>query len=264
VSEVRCRDRAARDDPVRLRELAALASFVALACSHSDSGPPPRGPVTPLDPATAGAIEGTVLLDGTPPASARVAFTGDPACVTAQGERLDVGDVLVRDGRVANAFVYLARGLEGRVFARPTRAVTIDQSGCLYVPRVAGAQTGQAIEFVNSDPTLHNVHLEPKRSSGTNFGMAVQGARRSMHIDVPEAMITVRCEVHPWMRAYLGVLDHPYFAVTSPDGSFRLGEVPAGDYTMAVWHERLGVVERSIGVTPQRVTRADVRFGGVR
>jgi len=245
---------------VRFRELLALAALFALACSHADTGPPPRGPVTPLDPATTGVIEGAVLIDGTPPASARIEMTGDPACAT-RGQTVDLGDVVVRDGGVANAFVYLAEGLEGRVFERPTGAVTIDQHGCLYMPRVAGAQTGQTIEFVNSDPTLHNVHLQAVRSSGMNFGMATRGARRAIHIDAPEVMIVVRCEVHPWMRAYLGVLDHPYFAVTPPDGRFRFANVPEGDYTLATWHERLGVARQSVHVARGEVARADVRVG---
>ena len=84
--------------------------------------------------------------------------------------------------------------------------------------------------------------------------------RRSIHIDAPEVMVVVRCDVHPWMRAYLGVLDHPYFAVTPSDGSFRLGDVPAGDYTLAVWHERLGSQERKVSVRAQQVTTAEIRF----
>ena len=179
----------------------------------------------------------------------------------ARGETVDVGDVVVGGGRVANAFVYLAKGVEGRVFERPTAAVTIDQRGCLYGPRVAGAQTGQTIEFINSDPTLHNVHLQAERSPGMNFGMAMRGARRAIHVDAPEVMIVVRCEVHPWMRAYLGVLDHPYFTVTPPDGRFRFADVPEGDYTLAAWHERLGVVQQSVHVARREVARADVRYG---
>jgi hypothetical protein len=91
--------------------------------------------------------------------------------------------------------------------------------------------------------------------------MAVKGSRRSIHIDAPEVMVGIRCDVHPWMRAYLGVLDHPYFAVTSNDGSFQLPNVPAGDYTLAAWHERLGTRTLSVSVRPQRVTTAELRFG---
>lgn len=246
---------------VRRRELVAVALF-ALSCSRPDAGPPARDPATPLDPATTGNIEGVVRLEGPAPARTRLRLAGDPACVAVHGESVDAGDLLVEGGRVGNAFVYVARGLEGRVFERPTESVTIDQRGCLFVPRVSGAQTGQPIEFINSDAMLHNVHMEPKRSSGTNFGMAVKGARRTIHIDAPEVMVGIRCDVHPWMRAYLGVLEHPYFAVTRSDGSFRLAHVPAGDYMLAVWHERLGRQELNVTVRPEHSTTVELRFGG--
>ena len=245
---------------MRLRALLALASVIVFSCSHADSGAPARGPATPLDPATTGTIEGTVSLDGPPPAATRLRLAGDPACTAAHGQSVDAGDLPAQEGGLGNVFVYVAHGLEGRVFERPKEPVTIDQRGCLYMPRVSGAQTGQLIEFVNSDPTLHNVHTEAKNSSGTNFGMAVQGGRRSIHIDAPEVMVQVRCDVHPWMRAYLGVLDHPYFAVTPSDGRFRLGDVPAGDYTLAVWHERLGTRELRVTVRAQQATRAVFAF----
>lgn len=241
----------------------ALALLLLLAaCSHPDTGPPVRAPATPLDPETAGTIEGRVIYLGTPPSAAEIEFAGDPACTAVHPAKADAGDVLVRDGRVENAFVYIERGLEGRVFERPKEPSRIDQRGCLYAPRVTGAETGQSIEFLNSDPTLHNVHTQPERSSGTNFGMAVQGARRSIHIDEPEVMVRVRCDVHPWMRAYVGVLDHPYFTVTGKDGAFRLGNVPAGEYTVAVWHERFGKRDARVVVRAQQTTSAEFRFGG--
>ena len=127
---------------------------------------------------------------------------------------MPAGDVLVKDGRVENAFVYVKDGLGDRVFAAPAEPVTIDQRGCLYHPRVTGAVTCQEIVFLNSDPLLHNVHGTPHDSRAWNFSMGVQGSRRSIRVDKPEVAVEVRCDVHPWMRAYIGVVDHPYFAVT--------------------------------------------------
>ncbi len=243
-----------------MRPLVALLVLL-LACTR-DEAPISRGPATPLDPATTGTVTGRVLFEGRPPPETQLVMSGDPACAGEHGGRVGAGDVRIEDGRVAGAFVYLKAGLEGRVFALPLEPVVIDQRSCLDVPRVAGAETGQEIVFLNSDPTLHNVHTSPQSSTPTNFGMAVRGSRRSIRIASPEVMVKVQCDVHPWMRAHLGVLDHPYFATTGADGAFRLENVPSGEYTLAVWHERLGTREAKISFPPRGAATVDFRFGG--
>jgi len=175
-----------------------------------------------------------------------VALGGDPQCATQHQGPVLAGDALVHDGKVENAFVYVKDGLGARTFALPETPVTIDQMGCLYKPHVAGAQTCQPIEFVNGDPTLHNVHGTPGRSAPWNFGMALQGSKRRIRVENPEVMIPITCDVHPWMRAYVGVLPHPYFAVTGADGRFTLPGVPAGEYVLASWHERFGTREARV------------------
>lgn len=179
---------------------------------------------------------------------------GDATCTQAHEGPVSARDVLVRDGRVQNAFVYVAEGLGDRVFERPSEPVVIDQKGCLYVPKVLGVQTGQPIRFVNSDATLHNVHTAPENSPGTNFGMAVEGGQRDVRIPKPEVMVRVKCDVHPWMQAWIGVLDHPYFSVTAEDGRFRFEKVPEGAFTVAVWHERFGPLERPARVNAGETT----------
>ena len=148
-----------------------------------------------------------------------------------------------KDGKVENAFVYVKDGLGDRAFAVPTEPVVIDQKGCLYVPHVAGAQVGQPVEFTNSDALLHNVHGSPKDSSGWNVALPRQGAERTIEVDHPEVMISVRCDLHPWMQGWLGVVDHPYFGVS---GAGRPGDAagrPGRDYVVGVWHERFGTRE---------------------
>jgi plastocyanin len=222
----------------------------------------PRGVATPLDPTTLGSIRGIVAFAGVPPAPTSVEMYGDAACTRSHPGAVDVGDVRIRDGRVGGAFVYVEHGLEGRVFELPMRPVTIAQRDCLYSPRVIGVQTGQPIEFINDDPTLHNVHTQPRSSSGANFGMAVRGARRTLQIGRPEVMVVVRCDVHPWMRAFVGVLDHPYFAVSAEDGSFLLVDLPAGTYTVTVWHERLGTRSVQVTVKPRHESPIELRYAG--
>ena len=240
-----------------------LLAMLALAsgCEREPAGVPIAGRTpSPLDTRQTGAIDGTVRFTGTPPEPVVVDVTADPACAAAHAGGFRTREVEVADGRVAQVFVYVARGLEDRVFAMPAEPVVIDQRGCTYAPRVAGVRTGQSIEFVNSDDTLHNVHGMPRASAAWNFGMAFQGTRRKLTIAHPEVMVPIGCNVHPWMRAYLGVVDHPYFAVTDASGAFHLAGVPAGTYVLAAWHERLGTQERTVVVPAEGTVTADFTF----
>jgi FtsP/CotA-like multicopper oxidase with cupredoxin domain len=171
-----------------------------------------------------------------------------------------VRDVRGTDGSVADAFVYLAKGLEDRVFAAPAEPVVIDQRGCWYVPRVAGAMTGQPVVFRSSDDTLHNVHGEPRTNARWNLGLPRPNSARTLVLENPEVMVPVRCDVHPWMRLDLGILPHPYFAVTGEDGRFRFANVPAGTYTLAAWHPMLPRREQPITVTAGGTTMVAVAF----
>jgi hypothetical protein len=168
--------------------------------------------------------------------------------------------VLVADGRLQNVFVYVSAGLEGRTFAPPATPVTIDQRGCLYVPHVAGAQVNQPILFLNSDPTLHNIHSYAKNSRGWNFGLPFEGMKQTKKIPAPDVMIQLKCDVHPWMVGYLGVVPHPYYAVTGADGRFLLKDLPAGTYTIEAWHERFGTQQRQVEVTVGQAAEAAFTF----
>jgi plastocyanin len=161
-----------------------------------------------------------------------------------------------------NAFVYVKDGLGDRKFSPPQTPVVLDQKGCKYMPHVFGVQVGQTVTIVNSDPTLHNVHAVPKANSEFNFGQAVKGMKTNRVFDKPEVMVPFRCDVHGWMAAYGGVLSHPYFAVSNADGSFEIKGLPAGTYTVEVWHERLGTQTTTVTVDGKSGAKASVAFKG--
>ena len=124
-------------------------------------------------------------------------------------------------------------------FDPPPGPAVIDQKGCIYRPRILGVRVGQPIEVVNSDPTMHNVHGLPMKNNEFNHAQHRQGDRHSEVFTVPEVMVRFKCDVHQWMAAYVGVLDHPYFAVTDASGAFELPNLPPGTYTIEAWHEKL-------------------------
>jgi len=239
--------------------VAALATLIMTSSCSSEGEKPAERQATPLDLSTVGAINGQVRFDGQPPPQSTVDVSSAGECAKAQ-RIVPAGDVLVKDGKVQNAMVYVKDGLGDRVFAPPDTPVVVDQKGCLFVPRVAAAQTGQPFRFLNSDPLPHNVHGSPQKSSGFNFSLGVKGAARNVTVDKPEHVIDVKCDIHPWMRGYLGVFDHPYFAVTDAEGKFALPNLPPGNYVVEAWHERFGTQSANVTVGPKETKAVDFSF----
>jgi hypothetical protein len=240
--------------------LVVVVLSALVGCGGGDDAPPARTP-TPLDTATTGRIDATVRFTGTVPAMHALDMGGFAECLAQHPTPASSGDVIVGNGAVENAFVYLKEGLGDRVFAIPETPVVIDQKGCLYVPRVVGAQAWQPIEFLNSDPTLHNVHGQPKNSEAWNVALSRKGVERTIRVPTEEVMISVRCDLHPWMQGWIGVLDHPYFGVTGADGSVTLENVPPGDYVIAAWHERFGTREAKVTLAPSGTATTTLTFG---
>lgn len=240
--------------------IAFVIVLAALAACGGGGGEPPSKPVTPLDRSTTGTITGVVRLAGPPPAMPTLQLSAE--CRSEHQGPVSAGDVLVHDGLVENAFVYVKVGFGDRGFAVPTEPVIVDQRGCLYRPRVVGVQVGQPIVFQNSDSVLHNVHGTPQVASAWNFTMSVKGSQRTVRLDKPEVMVSVRCDVHPWMQGWIGVVDHPYFAVTGTDGRFTLRDLPPGDYVVAAWHERFGTREARVSLAARGTQEVSFGFGG--
>lgn len=221
------------------------------ACGGPSSAPAPTTTAPALDPATIGAVSGAVTLAGTPPPEQMVRMDGDRTCagLVADGQRRTERYVVGGDGTLANVFVYVKTGLEGRSFPVPAEPVVLDQQRCWYAPRVIGVRVGQPFHVLNSDPLLHNVRSASTVNAPFNQGQPIQGMRYSHTFSAEEVMVPFKCDVHAWMNAWVGVMNHPYFAVTGADGRFSLPNLPAGTYTVEAWHEAAGTASGSVTVT---------------
>ena len=194
-----------------------------------------------------GSIKGAVKLDGKAPKREPLNMKADPFCAKQQAgldEEVTVGS----GGGLKNVVVRIAKGVS-KPPAPPSEAAVIDQNGCLYKPRVVVAQAGQTVEIRNSDQTLHNVHTY--KGSATLFNKAhIQGTGPlKQKFPTVGDVVKFKCDVHPWMTGWLLVTDNPYHSVTGDDGSFEIKDVPAGKYTVEVWHEKLGTQTKEITVS---------------
>ncbi len=237
---------------MRLRLAAACAAVLVLAgCGGGSPAAAPAAAAAPVDPATAGTVRGRVTLDGPVPPATTVRLDGDKTCATfAPGARRPTEQWVVGpEGGLANVFVHVTGGLDGRSFPVPQEPVVIDQQKCWYVPRVVGVRVGQPLQVLNSDPLLHNVRANSTVNEPFNQGQPVQGVRYSHTFSTAEVMVPMKCDVHAWMNAWIGVVNHPYFAVTGPDGTFSLPGLPPGTYAIEAWHEAAGTQSGTVTVT---------------
>lgn len=244
---------------------------VAMGCSPASQKAPPltghpervAAPVFRVDPLTAGSISGTIRYTGKRPHPTIIDMSEDPACVEAhRGKPIDESLLISSNGALANAFLYVKKGLEGKSFEVPSTPITIDQNGCWFRPRVLGIQTNQILQVTNSDPVTHNIHPMGQINREWNHSQGAGDAPLARKFIKPEIMIPVKCNIHHWMRAYIGVLDHPYFAVSKQDGSYTIAGLPPGRYTIGLWHESLGTQEQEVTVPPHSNTVVNVTLKG--
>lgn len=235
------------------QQTAKESAAPAAASSTSGSG-------QKVDPATAADVKGTVTVDGTVPANEQIKMNADPVCARqASGPQMMETYVVGADGKsLGNVFVYVKDGLGNYVFDPPAEAAKIDQKDCRYHPHVFGMQVGQPLEILNSDPTLHNIHAVAKNNREFNNGQPIQNMKTTHTFTAPEVMVPFKCDVHGWMNAYVGVLNHPYFAVTDANGTFTLKSLPPGTYTIEAWHEKLGAQTQSVTVGAKEIK--DITF----
>ena len=247
---------------LRLLACAALsAAVISAACgggaSEESAAPTTGAAVTnPVDPATASAITGIVTLQGTPPPNPPINMSSDPYCMKLGAATTPI--FVVSNGGLENVFVYVKDGLGTMKFPVPAKPVVLDQKGCAYTPRVFGIQVGQSLDIVNSDETLHNIHALPMANREFNRGQALQGMKYTTTFTAPEVMLPFKCDVHKWMNAWVGVLEHPFYAVSGKAGAFALAGLPPGTYTIEAVHEKYG--RQTQTVTLEAKGSQDVAF----
>jgi len=217
-----------------------------------------------------GTITGVITFNGTPPAARKIDTAADPVCGQAN-PNLMTDDTLVKDGKLANTFIYVKDGtvdggkkIGDYEWPTPTTAVTLDQRGCHYAPHVLGLQVNQKLSVVNSDKTTHNIHPTPALNKEWNKTQSVGAGPIEESFARPETLIPVKCNQHPWMKAYIGVTKHPLFAVSGENGAFEIKNVPVGTYTVVAWREGGAKgTEKTIQVTvpANGSAKADFAFG---
>jgi plastocyanin len=217
----------------------------------------PKAATITVDPATSGTVSGVISFKGQPPKIKTLDMTADPGC-----PRLPqtAETVVVNNGKLANVFVYVKEGLPQGSFAVPTEPVVLDQKGCRYNPHMMGIMAGQALKITNTDTADHNIHDMPNKNQAFNESQMPTDKPITKTFSTPEMMVPVQCNQHPWMRAYINVMTNPYFAVSAPDGSYEIKNLPPGEYILAAVHEKFGEQTMKVKVVPKESAKTEFSF----
>ncbi len=242
--------------------MTVLSLAAAFACGGGDSGEAGGGEAAtpaaaPAAVADAGTITGSIDFAGEAPANATVDMSAEAPCAAKHTTTPTRETVIANGGKLTNVFVYIKEGITGD-YPAPSTPVNVNQDGCVYIPHVVGAQVGQTVAFQNSDGLLHNIKAAPTNNRTFNISQP-NNMTTNRSFSAAEVMIPVQCDVHGWMEMYIGVVAHPYFAESGTDGSFRIGNLPPGTYTLEAWHEKYGVQTQQVTVDPNGT--ATVTFG---
>jgi plastocyanin len=210
----------------------------------------------------ASSITGTVTFTGKAPTLKPLSMDADPACAKKHSGPVPSEMLVLGNGNtMGNIMVYVSKGVPaGKSWPAPKNPAVLDQKGCQYIPHVQGIMVGQAYKILNSDGVLHNVHALPKINRGFNRPMPATVKEASATFDKPEAMFQIKCDVHPWMSAFVGAFNHPFFSVTGADGKFTISGLDPGTYEITAWHERLGTQTASVTVGASDKKTQDFKF----
>ena len=226
-----------------------------------DPGTAPPAGTTYKPTGDEGTVSGKVSFNGTAPTPRKLSMDADSACA-AKNQGAVSDEVVVTDGKLANVFVYVkdGSGISGKTFDSPTTPVVLDQNGCVYQPHIVALMVRQPLEVTTHDATSHNINVIPKTNQSFNETQGPNGAAIRKTFARGETQIPVKCNQHPWMRAIINVMSHPFYAVSSKDGSFQIKGLPPGTYTIAAWHEKYGEKTQSVTVGAKESKTADFAF----
>ncbi|MBI4397945.1 MAG: carboxypeptidase regulatory-like domain-containing protein [Candidatus Omnitrophica bacterium] len=208
------------------------------------------------------AIMGKVLYKGEPIVPKPINFGAEKQCATMHGDKMPVNeDVVINpNGTVKWAFVFIKEEVPGD-YPVPQEPLVIDQQGCVFIPHVAAVRAGQSVEFLNSDPVLHNVRSLSKEGQSFNVAQPIKGMKSKKTFSKAEVAVPLKCDVHFWMQSYLHIMPHPFYAVTGEDGSYSIQGLPPGIYTLELWHEKLGSRSKTVTITEGQAQTVDFELG---
>jgi plastocyanin len=241
---------------MKIRGLVSIAALMLTICISSRQTVH-AGSTT----ATSGAIvRGIVKFEGTLPKPKPINMAPDPSCAKLHPSPVFTQELMADSkGDLQNVVVFVSDGLGDRSFDPPSQPVEMKQKGCMYEPHVLALQANQPVEVTNNDPTTHNIHPQPANNREWNKA-EVPGSKIEESFPRQEIAIPVKCNVHPWMRGYVAVFKHPFFAVTGKDGSFALNNLPPGTYTIQAWHEKLGTSTQKVTIGANESKNIDFVF----
>ena len=208
-----------------------------------------------------GTIVGTVSYNGLLPRAKLVHMDADPICYAINKGNTHSQTIIVgANNALVDTFVYIKSGLAKADYPPPAQDALISQAGCNYAPHVIGVMAGQKVKFLNPDGTLHNVHAMCRVNPEFNGSMPDFRKEMEVVFNQPEFMFQIRCDVHPWMQAWMAVMSHPFFAVTGSDGKFIIKNVPPGTYQLGAWHDKLEDQTAAVTVADNATQKIDFTF----